>query len=319
MKKNLFYLFFLLTLTGRSQNLVPNPDFEIYTSCPAGPDEVYKATGWISYRNSPDYFHSCATIPQFSVPSNQLGYQQALSGNAYCGFIAFNHSSFYREIIGRQLSTSLTMGQKYFVSFEVALDNNWGQCATDKLGAKFSTTPFSFSNPTPINNSAHIYTSTIMTDTLNWTNVSGSFIADSAYDYIMVGNFFDDFNTDTTQIWGYQYCTSYYFIENVCVSTDSLTCNPDKGALIHEYDNNLSIKIFPNPASEYIIIESSVAIKANEIKLYNLYSHLIEFSYQILDNSKCLLKFNNLLYGIYVLSITNDHKKHLTRKIIIHN
>lgn len=294
---------------------MPNPDFEIYSSCPAGPDEIYKATGWNTYRGTPDYFHTCATVWQFSVPNNNFGYQQSFSGNAYAGFHAYNSSS-YREIIGGQLAASLVIGQKYFVSFQVALVV-YGQCGCDKIGVKFSTVPFSFSDPVAINNSAHVYSSAIITDTVNWTKVSGSFIADSTYDYIMIGNFFDNANTDTTQITGNPNCGAYFYLENICTSTDSLTCNPDKGESIYEHDNNYSVKVFPNPANEYLFIESRSAIKADEIKLCNLFSQAIEFNFSMVSHNKYLLRFNNPLNGIYILSFNN--KKYQPKKIIIHN
>lgn len=323
MKKILkyFFLFIIASVAKQSlvlaQNLVPNPSFEDTVACPISVDQVSDAIGWSSYKSTPDYFNSCAATIA-TVPNNQFGYQQPYSGNAYCGFYTFNHSSFYREIIGGQLSSSLIIGQKYFVSFQVVL-TAVGQCATDRIGAKFSTVPFSFSSPVPINNSAQVTAPVVITDTLDWTKVSGSFIADSAYDYIMLGNFFDDVNTDTAQITGYQYCTSYYFIDDVCISIDSLTCNPDKGESINEQDSDFSTRVFPNPVSNYLIIENNSAVGVHEVKLCNLFSQSIEFGFSTLSNNKYLLKFNNPSNGIYVLFISYNNKKYVTEKIIIHN
>lgn len=83
------------------------------------------------------------------------------------------------------------------------------------MGAKFTT--FAFSAPdgdtTLMSNSAHVYSDSLLNDTANWVQIKGSFIADSAYQYVVIGNFFDDFNTDTLN------CSSasYAFIDMICV------------------------------------------------------------------------------------------------------
>ena len=72
--------------------------------------------------------------------------------------------------------------------------------ASNKLGAKFSTVSYSYSNPIQINNFAHVYSDSVIKDTTSWTLIKGEFTADSAYQYISIGNFFDDINTDTITI-----------------------------------------------------------------------------------------------------------------------
>jgi gliding motility-associated-like protein len=57
--------------------------------------------------------------------------------------------------------------------------------------------------------------------------VSGFFIADSAYQYIAIGNFFDDSNTDTSSVGSSSNVQiGYYFIDDVWVSEvkDSTEC-----------------------------------------------------------------------------------------------
>src|SRR5436189_139332 len=84
MKKIWKYFFLLLSTSASAQNLVPNPSFEDTVACPTTVDQVYKATGWHSYRPSPDYFNTCAdSASLFSVPYNAFGYQYPRTGNAY--------------------------------------------------------------------------------------------------------------------------------------------------------------------------------------------------------------------------------------------
>jgi len=231
----------LISNISFAQNLVPNPSFEDYTSCPNGSGQVNKATGWDSYNSSPEYFHYCSTV--VSVPDNWgFGYQCSATGNAHCGFIAYNPwSPNNRELIGRQLSNALIPGEIYYVNMKVSL-GEWSNCATNKLGILFSTIPYDGPSSPPINNSSHIYASAIITDTINWLTITGSFIADSAYEYIIIGNFFDDANTDTSINDNSNLCKSYYFVDDVCVSMDSLTCVDIKEELINFNTDTTVIK-----------------------------------------------------------------------------
>ena len=185
----------LLISTGKAQNLVPNPSFEDTVHCPTTLDQINYSTGWSTYCVTPDYYNAC-NGNVLGVPSNGIGYQAAASGNGYAGFTAYNVGGFAREIIGRQLSQTLLIGQTYYVSIKVSLAEFEGPppqfVPCNKVGAKFSTIPYSASNPAPVNNFAHVYTNTIIGDTTNWTTIKGFFMADSSYQFIMIGNFFDD-------------------------------------------------------------------------------------------------------------------------------
>ncbi|TND07533.1 MAG: hypothetical protein FD123_3085 [Bacteroidetes bacterium] len=100
-----------LTIPG--QNLVPNPGFETYTSCPAAMiGEIFKATPWVNHLNSNDYFNVCGAASVL-VPNNTLGNQPARTGNAYGGFIPV--SGTVRECMRVPL-TCMTAGVKKFLN-----------------------------------------------------------------------------------------------------------------------------------------------------------------------------------------------------------
>ncbi len=69
-----------------AQNLVPNWSFEDTVSCPTGGGAIDLAIGWSSYGHTPDYCNICNTAFQ-GIPSNQWGYQDPKTGNAYAGLI----------------------------------------------------------------------------------------------------------------------------------------------------------------------------------------------------------------------------------------
>jgi hypothetical protein len=115
MKKTIItYLFFVLHNINNAQvNLVPNGNFETYTQCPNGSGEISTCTDWSSYCGSADYFNTCADFSTGeSVPKNTYGFQPSINGNAYAGIITYYSGSFFREILGHQLSIPLTIGQK---------------------------------------------------------------------------------------------------------------------------------------------------------------------------------------------------------------
>ena len=144
-------------------NLVPNPSFEIHDTCPTTADQMSRAMYWSSYCESPDYFNSCAPVGGMSVPYNPVGYQKAVYGNAYAGFVTWQTKQAapnYREIIGAPLTTTLTIGTKYYFSFFVSNAGTQNYTVgSNNVGVRFSTVSYSKSDTAPVNNIANYHTS----------------------------------------------------------------------------------------------------------------------------------------------------------------
>ena len=222
-------------LRCEAQNLVPNPSFEVTDTCPytAAFNVGDRPLFWNRWDQSPDYFHACAgdlggADTLVDVPWNGFTWQYAHDGDAYVGMTCFEPNDF-REHVGAPLLESLVVGQTYNVSFWVNLateGNYWEtRWACNNQGVLFTMDEHIWSGNTGSGpefiprNYAHVNHPTIITDTANWTLVSGSFVADSAYRYIVLGNFFDDVHTDTIRFtpglpsWG-----AYYLYDAICVS-----------------------------------------------------------------------------------------------------
>ena len=305
--------------TYSQQNLVPNPSFESYTACPSTLDQLNYSVGWASYRGSPDFYNTCSTA--LGIPSNGLGYQPAATGNAYAGFIAYDINGFVREIIGAQLSQTLSVGQLYYVSLKVSLAEfdavNKEYVPCNKVGIKFSTTQFHGSDapypgpdPAPINNLANFYTINIISDTSDWTILSGTFISDSNYKYVMIGNFFDDSHTDT--ISRFNGVKSYFYVDDICVSTNSFACIPVTG--ITNTTPADEISIYPNPAN------ATLSIKASQNDLYTI-SICNSFG-EILVNetlsNKSIIDVSGFPEGFYFATIQNSLFKTIKKITINH-
>lgn len=314
---NIAFVFFVVV--GYAQNLVPNPSFEIYSQCPTNQNQVDFATGWVNYGSSPDYFNSCTSVSSYSVPNNWGGYQMAHSGSAYSAIgSSGTYSPNLREFIGIQLISPLVIGTKYFVSIQAALsvsDKIYCNCATNNIGVKFSTVAYDANNPPLLNNYAHVYSSTIITDTTNWTLISGSFVADSSYQILMIGNFFDDAHTDTLRMNDSAYCNTYYYIDDICVSTDSLLCNSTTNLL--ESNKELIINVFPNPVVNtfYIKIPEAILVQKPKLKIVNSFGQICLKEDGL--NSINMIEFQNFSEGIYYIIIQGEntiYKKTILKK-----
>ncbi|MCB0762128.1 MAG: T9SS type A sorting domain-containing protein [Flavobacteriales bacterium] len=251
-----------------SQNLVPNGSFEEYIDCPTALDMLgTHCEGWFSSRGTCDYFHACKSTWGVSVPSNLFGFQEALTGQGYAGFVNFETASVnYREHMSVELVDSMHQNEEYFVSFYVssAYEETWMNKASNGQGAYFTTVKHSSlwdedpeDNPSPLNGNGVILNEAIISDTSSWVQLRGSFIADSSYTYLVLGAMLFDVDIDTISIEGNTtYGSSYYYVDEVRVSTDSSYAWGLLPARIPSINSN-PISIYPNPVSEHLKIQST--------------------------------------------------------------
>jgi len=311
-----FLLCFALFEVDGQVNLVPNPSFEERTGCPEGyPDLDGVCNDWMSFRGSPDYFHNCSSMNGYT---NNWGYQEPHSGEAYAGVITYGVTTpNAREHLAVELITPLTVGEKYFVSFFVSTAWNYTgmNIATNKQGVLFTTYPYNdpmLQNELP--NFSQIKTDLIIYDTIVWTKIAGSFIADSTYKYIIIGSFYDDQNIDTFNLPFQQVVqASYYYLDDVCVSTDSLYAN--SWVSIKELLGANNIQIFPNPANTSITISAAHTIK--QIEIYSASGILIDkFDVSKINESKLIT--SNWKNGMYYVKFYTDVGS-LTEPIVIYH
>jgi len=310
-------MLFTIVLNGLAQNLVPNPSFEDTIQCPISLNEVGSLVGWTGYGNTPDYFHTCHTLAGLAgVPSNYYGFQQPRSGKGYCGMLTYTFSGSAREPIGVNLVTPLIIGQKYYASAYVCMANcsNQSGYGSNKLGFIFTNTSYSSSNPIPISNFAHIYSDSIITDTLNWIQIFGSFIADSTYSKFAFGNFFDDLSTDTINTINCVNQLAYYYIDDICISTDSNYCTNWTG-VTESYLDNSQIKVFPNPTKDIISIFSQEKIEA--IQIINSMGQVIYIDNTI-NKNKIEVSMGKFNKGIYFIRIKENNKIHNSKILLTH-
>lgn len=257
-------LLFVASFHGTAQNLVPNHSFEEYDTCQVVNDVYYLNTGplhWFSAGGTPDHFMSCLPYGSFNgVPLNAWSFQYPQDGECYAGVITYREFPEVREYFMVQLLEPLEVGELYYASFYAS--GGWGGntnpqfwLATNGIGMIFTTQPHQWELNDPIPeplNFAHVYSQAIITDTVGWTLVSGNFVADSAYQYVMLGNPFDNTNTDTLHFASQANLPQgMILIDNVCVSANPSGCPV---AMNVEEHGGEGLILFPNPAQQWVVL-----------------------------------------------------------------
>lgn len=253
----------------KAQNLVPNPSFEEYTECPDFLNQIYRATGWSRYRGSPDYFNRCDTTDPtgiasefLGVPSNAVGWQEPATGDAYAGVLLFEENPFggqSREHLGAMLIEPLQVGVPVFLSFKVSPTTAGPLqdflCSTDGMGLRFTMYPYDENDIAPLPNQAALYMPFAPMDTALWYQVYGTYVPDSAYRYVVLGNFFADTltsrvvlnpNSDDVD------SVAYVYLDDVCVSYTPGYCYTDVG--INDQHHIAHMRAYPMPFDDRCMV-----------------------------------------------------------------
>ena len=305
MKKFIVCLCLISSVKATSQNLVLNPSFEDTITCPIGTWAMQCRYWYSASGGSPDYFSEqpdifCGTS---YVPQSGGGYQYARTGIAYVGLgvytkhVSPNHIN-RREYVGGELSDTLKQGHEYCVSFYVSVAEEF-KYVVDGIGLYLSvdsavdyTINTNLSFMPQISNPA----GNIIYDTLNWVQISGTYIANGGEKYLTIGNFKDDANTaiDSTSA---SLIESYFFIDDVSV----IDCTVG----INEVNDNKDIgKLYPNPARTAVYYESE--LNDNENGLLELYDMLgNKLSAYKLNHGKNKITIGTLNYarGVYMVKV----------------
>ncbi|MEI2759979.1 MAG: T9SS type A sorting domain-containing protein [Bacteroidia bacterium] len=316
MKKLTIYLCLFFASKADAQNLVLNPSFEDTIACTGTYAMQCKYWYWATY-GSPDYFSEqpdifCGTS---YVPQSGGGYQYARTGIAYVGLgvytkhVSPNHIN-RREYVGGELSDTLKQGHEYCVSFYVSVAEEF-KYVVDGIGLYLSvdsavdyTINTNLSFMPQISNPA----GNIIYDTLNWVQISGTYIANGGEKYLTIGNFKDDANTaiDSTSA---SLIESYFFIDDVSV----IDCTVG----INEVNDNLSSgKLYPNPATKVVYFENNLSEKENgTLQLMDITGR--EMASYKLNKGNLLAIPTPYARGVYLVKINITGKPTETVKLIL--
>jgi hypothetical protein len=320
--------FGVLSFKGYPQgNLVPNPNFELFSTCPDWGNEIYKATPWFqpniwngntTNSSSSEYLNQCSSDLYSNVPNNFFGLETAKSGSGYAGIFLYTASvpNGAREYIEVKLDSVLDAGQKYCVSFYVSLADN-SYYGIDAIGAYFSIDSLLNSgNQGPvILVTPQISASNIITVTSGWVRIEGEFIASGGERYLTIGNFVTGSQVGTQFVSnsGGQYFQglSYYYIDDVSVIRGNcLIGYPD-------LDSEVYVSVYPSPFSNLTTLRLEGYNPENaQLIVYDVFGKEVKKITQINTNA-VLVERNNLPAGIYFYSLSENNKQLTSGKLLV--
>lgn len=286
-----------------SQNLAPNPSFEIQDTCPAV-SEIWLAPPWQSASlGTPDLFNS-------SCSSQNSTARTGIGSSGVFSYTTFPNN---REYIEAPLTSPLTAGQTYCVTFYVKRSNY--RYATNRIGAYFSTTEIDETStsvlpfvPQVENNPAN----TMMSST-SWTEVSGEFTAAGGEAYILIGSFASDAETDTTVANASSSSNvAFYQIDDVSVT-----------ACIAGIDENnqsdFNALIYPSPANSSVTVKNNSNAAIKHIKILDLSGKLIaKESVNLFAEQETHLDVSYLEDGSYLVVLEGETNSSIQRIVISH-
>jgi gliding motility-associated-like protein len=301
-----FFLFLQCVFCIHAQNLVPNSSIEFLTRC-----AYLETDNWYSPNlESTDFIGVCNN----QVPVNVYGIQSPFDGSSYAGIRTYSGPEEwplygqYREYIAVKLLQPLEKDYKYKVSFKYSVADNAGY-ASDRLGiflSKDSIQGFKVLSYIPqIENP----TGNFLTDSVNWNTIAGDYIANGEEQYIAIGNFYPDNQTN-----------AIYYNPNPNIQVKYFT---------YLYIDHVEVFKDPNyvPINPYLIIPNLVTVNGDQmndsfkistnqdfttfdVSIYNCWGA------KVFESSSQAFEWTENTMGVYYYQITTN--KNSTYKGWVH-
>jgi OmpA-OmpF porin, OOP family len=272
-----------LLFTADAQNIVPNPWFENYITCPTAttsPTHSLAVRDWfLPTKGTSDYFNICnnAINGAVGVSANGFGKQVAASGAGYTGIIVYDIQSVdYKEYLSCKLTSPMQPGVQYSVSMKVSLAESYSTsgCSAlavwfskDTLPSVFKTSVATLSFPPKVSYQQF----GMIKDTLNWVALKDTFQADSGYQYMIIGASVPKNNMVTERIRPSNFLERiYYYIDNVVVAP--LGTEPDEPEPTAVKDvSEPRLMISPNPVTKSAVFKlTNTPSKPFSVSLINV-------------------------------------------------
>lgn len=220
-------------------NLVANGDFENIQGTVTSWDQLNKANGWSNANaGSVDVFSSNGCTNNVGIPENHLGTSTPHAGNFYAGFVAWHDDqrpnlkyifnkrteeptraawNQYSEYLQIALSSGLTAGEKYIVSFRVKLADQSDR-AVSGIGAYLSPVQLAYNHRHFLDEKPQMASTEVISDRKDWTEVTGIITATGDEKFLVIGAFPLAGMEKEKVIEGPDNKRAYYYIDGVSVN-----------------------------------------------------------------------------------------------------
>ncbi len=318
-----FLIALIFTAQLSAQNLIPNPSFENVTETFCGIMNTSDFTTTIMDWNSPTdgtpdvYFTNVATscynfqpFSQYDGPIGLKGNQTPNSGTAMLGAGLFSIDGLnQREYVQTQLSEPMVIGHAYEINYYVSLAD-FTEFQIEEIGIHFSTNQLSGNGSAPLSVSPQIVSDIDLGNFDDWVLVTANFTADDNYEFMTIGNFNTDNNTNLFAnpnasgepgTYG-----AYYFFDDFSVLDLDATAILDF--------NESGFKMYPNPVEDVLRLENTNAAEAGTIRIYNQIGQLL-VTQQITSKIQQEISVSIFPSGTYTIILENDTDLYTTRFI----
>ncbi|MCU0430371.1 MAG: gliding motility-associated C-terminal domain-containing protein [Cytophagaceae bacterium] len=226
-------LYSILLPLSNAQNLVPNPSFENLNYAP-----YYTSGSYIDFQNTvkdwkcPNYGttdilstrvdeYSIVALPQTEAfdPFFPQRDQMPRTGEVVAGIKPLRDAR--REYLKVKLNCPMIAGQEYYAEMFVSLADQCNR-AQNNLGMYFTEQDEFEESFTMISRLPQIKESAIISDSISWTKISGTFTAQGNYQYLIIGNFDTQANTQVLDLGKNNSMDfPYYLVDDILVELRS--------------------------------------------------------------------------------------------------
>ena len=303
-------------------NLVLNGNFESYFKCPPQRTNSYTET-FLSYWQSansasPDYYNECSPYNvsgSVHIPNSSTGYQYAISGKGYSGFLFCGKYTNLREYIIGKLKRPLSKDSTYQINFFISTADN-SKNAIDRIGAYLSKDSIfeqDYYKVLPYNPQIESDSGVILDYRTEWHEIKGLYKAHGGEKYITLGSFvsWDSLNWKTYNPPTYIGEGAYYYIDSVSVR---LYKKPD--TIIPPKTPNYTL--YPNPAKDEIRIDfTDITPKTITLELYDAVGRKVFERKSTAEGSRFRAVVSTLPPGVYAYRLWVDGNVFGRGKIVV--
>jgi hypothetical protein len=312
------FLLLLFTATVQAQNIVPNPNFALFNSCPTGLAQIGKCMHWyLPSAGTTDYFNAChdtlsGSMHSAGVPDNAWG-SQAAASNAYIGIGTLAQSiANYREYAGVVIP-SLMSGASYRVLLRLSLSEaSYAATAPpavfffknmDTLNMTMSALPYL--PQVEFNYAGHI------ADKINWVTVTDTFTASDAFTHLLIGNFRNDaFTSYTTLPGGSASVGCLFYIDSVAVEK---IADP---SFVVNMGGAVRVRLLPNPVVENVALTVGHMSGKAELTITNIQGQVVR-RLEGVEEGTTVISCSGLAAGVYYCRLYVDGRMMWYDKMVV--
>jgi gliding motility-associated-like protein len=283
-----FVLFFTQSVGSLAQNLIPNGSFE-QTYKPLKSrysGNIENAIPWFSAGiGSPDLINQGAYF---------YGFKQASQGVNYAGIILYDSDNKeFREYLSVKLINKLVKNKKYILSLKVASASQ-SFFYTDELGIKFTLDSLISRDWNTIKIIPDFKSQKFkaINDTIAWQSIKWEYTAIGNEQFITLGNFRDDINTNL-QTSGIQSLIKLAYIYIDEINLEVIKTKED--SINSENLNKINLKEVPD-SKEKLIIPNVITPNNDGFNDTFLIENLPYYSQLIIRNKKGIVVYQSNNY-----------------------